>query len=108
MLSPQSYAKKRTHASFRATNLQRESITKPIRLVDGIKEVFYTQSEGIGYLMQTLQWRIYAMVHILAYLLFRHTHKTSKFSVRYVFFINTSYSRNCDSNCSFCFILKLV
>jgi len=83
--------------------LQRESITKPIRLVDRLKEVFYTQSESIGYLMKTLKRRIYAMVYILAYLLFRHTHKTGKFSVSYVFFINTSYSRNCDSY--FCFFI---
>lgn len=53
--------------------------------------------------MKTLKRRIYAMVYILAYLLFRHTHKTGKFSVSYVFFINTSYSRNCDSY--FCFFI---
>ncbi len=77
--------------------MQRESITKPIRLADGLKEVFYTQSEGIGYLMKTFERRIHAVVYILANLLFRHTHQTGKFSVRYVFFINTSYSRSCDS-----------
>ena len=73
MLSPQSYNKKRAHASFRATNLQRDDITKPISLVDGIKEVFYTQSEGVGYLVQAREGRIIFPVHILADLLFRHT-----------------------------------
>ena len=91
--------------------MQRESITKPIRLADGFKEVLYPQSEDISYLMKTFERRIHAVVYILTNLLFRHTYQTGKFSVRYVFFINTSYSRNCDSYFTFviaCLFLKCL
>jgi len=81
--------------------LRREGITKPIRLVDGVKEVFYPQSEGFCYLMKTFERWIHAVVYILANLLFRYLQNTGKFSVRYVFFINTSYSRSCDSYFTF-------
>ena len=81
--------------------MQRESITKPIRLADGVKEVLYPQSEGFCYLMKTFERRIHAVVYILAYLLFRHTHQTGKLTVSHVFFINTSYSLSCDSYFTF-------
>ena len=81
--------------------MQRESITKPIRLADGVKEVFYPQSEGFCYLMKTFERWIHAVVYILANLLFRYLQNTGKFSVRYVFFINTSYSLSCDSYFTF-------
>ena len=59
------------HASFRATDLQHESITKPIRLVYRLEKVFDTQSEGIGYLMESRKRWICPMVYEFAYLLFR-------------------------------------
>ena len=46
-----SYLFFRAHASFRATKLWCESITKRISLADGGKEVFYTQTKGVGYLV---------------------------------------------------------
>lgn len=86
--------------------MRREGITKPIRLVDGVKEVFYPQSEGFCYLMKTFERWIHAVVYILANLLFRYLQNTGKFSVRYVFFINTSYSRSCDLK--FVFFIALI
>jgi len=62
-----------------------------------MKEVFYTQSEGVGYLMQTQKRGLFALIHILANLLFRHTNPSGQFSVSHVFFCNTSYSRSCNS-----------
>ena len=50
-----SYYFLRAYASFRATILQREDITKPIRLVYRLEQVFDTQSKGVGYLMKPLE-----------------------------------------------------
>ena len=56
--------------------------------------------------MQTQERRIAAVIHKPANLLFGHTHAKGKFSVLYVFFCNTSYSRSCDSY--FCFIYQFI
>ena len=71
-LRQQSYEDIQGHANFRATNLRRESITKPIRLADRLEKVFDTQSKSIGYLVESRKRWICPMVYKLAYLLFRY------------------------------------
>ena len=70
LIVPQSYHKKNTHARKNATILHRGAITKPIRLVDWCKEVFYTHSKGICNLVQPHKRRVHTTVDKLSNLLF--------------------------------------
>ena len=87
--------------------MQREGITKPIRLVYRLEKVFDIQFKGVGYLVETRKRRIHPVVYEFAYLLFGNTYAKGKFTVSHVFFCNTSYSRSCDSYFTFIIVLLI-
>ena len=95
----QSYAKKRTHASFRATNFLRSAKRQPVVDAGGLKQGFDVYFQCITDVVKSTQRRFGIAVHHLVNRLFRDADTAGQFSFTYVFLPNSlrSFKRNAST-----------
>jgi hypothetical protein len=108
-LSPQSYAKKSTRASFCATNFLRSAKRQPVVDAGELKQCFDVYFQCVTDVIKPTQRRFGMAVHHLVNRLFRDADATGQFSFTYVFLPNSlrSFKRNISTFLFIClFILN--